>query len=343
MAEEKRVGIFAKILRRRKLVIALVAAFVVFLIARPLLERNNGVETIRVKKGEVAEELVLSGVVAADEYARLAFGTSGKVSWVGVGEGDEVKKGQALTKLDTTNLNSDYQRARQDLWIAEATLAEVYDEIKGHGSDETFAQRDTRTTAEGAVNKAYEAVIKAKQDLENATLIAPFAGIVTYVANPFSGVNTLSTQAQIELINPETIYFDVSADQSEVTQLSLGQKVKIVLDSYPEEEFEGEVDFISYTPKSDEVGTVYKIKVKLRGVELDAGKFRIGMGGDAGFILSKKEDVLYIPPKFLNSDPKGKYVNKNKKNNRVYVETGIESEDRVEIISGLEEGDELYD
>ena len=343
MKKDEKVGIFARILRRKKLLIALAVGVVIFFVVRGFITRRNQVETTQVKKGDVTEELVLSGQITADEYTQLAFGTSGKISWVGVKEGDEVKKGYALAKLDTTNLNADYQRALQDLNSAEASLGVVYDTVKGHDKDETLSQKEDRTVAEATKNKAYEAVIKTRQDLQNATLTAPFSGIVTYVANPFSGVNTLASQTQMELINPETIYFDVSADQSEVTELSLGQKVKIVLDSYPDEEFEGEVSFISYTPKSDEVGTVYKIKVKFEGVELDAGKFRIGMGGDAGFILSKKDDVLYIPPKFLNSDPNGKYVNKAKSNNKVYVETGIESEDRVEIISGVDEGDVLYD
>ena len=343
MKKDEKVGIFARILRRKKLLIALAVGVVIFFVARGFITRRNQVETTQVKKGDVTEELVLSGQITADEYTQLAFGTSGKISWVGVSEGDEVKKGYALAKLDTTNLNADYQRALQDLNSAEASLGVVYDTVKGHDKDETLSQKEDRTVAEATKNKAYEAVIKTRQDLQNATLTAPFSGIVTYVANPFSGVNTLASQTQMELINPETIYFDVSADQSEVTELSLGQKVKIVLDSYPDEQFEAKVSFISYTPKADEVGTVYKIKVKFEGVELDAGKFRIGMGGDAGFILTKKDDVLYIPTKFLNSDPNGKYVNKGKSNNKVYVETGIESEDRVEIISGVDEGDVLYD
>ena len=343
MKKDQKVGIIAKILKRKKLLAAIAVVVVIVFIIRGISAGKNQVETTEVKKGDVIEELVLSGELTADEYTQLTFGTSGKISWVGVSEGDEVKRGQGLAKLDTTNINADYQRALQDLNAAEASLLVVYDAVKGHDKDETLSQKEDRTTAEAIKNKAYETVIKARQDLQNATLIAPFSGIVTYVANPFSGINILATQTQIELINPETIYFDVSADQSEVTKITEGQKVEIILDSYPEEKFEGEVSFISYTPSSSEVGTVYKVKVKFTRVELSAGKFRIGMSGDAQFILSEKENVLYAPPKFINADPKGKYVNKSKKNNKVYVEIGIESEDKVEIVSGVNEGDVLYD
>lgn len=343
MKKDLKAGIIAAILRRKKLLGGIVIFVVAFLIIRGIVTRRATVETTQVKKGEVAEELVLSGEVSADEYTQLSFGTSGKISWVGVKEGQEVKRGQGLAKLDTTNLNADYQRALSDLRSAEASLSRVYDDIKGHSGDETFTQKETRTTSEVAKDKAYEAVTKAKRDLDNATLIAPFAGIVTFVANPFSGVNTLVSQTQVELINPQTIYFDVSADQSEVVDLFLGQKVKIVLDSYADEEFEGEVFFISFTPKSGEVGTIYKVKVKFLGTKLDVGKFRIGMGGDARFVISKKDNVLWVPPKFVNSDPKGKYVKRGSKNKKTYIETGIEAEDRVEVTSGVEEGDVLYD
>jgi len=343
MKKDQKTGIIARVLRRKKLLGIIAVLAVAFLIVRNIVARRAKVETTQVNKGEVVEELVLSGAVSADEYTQLSFGTSGKISWVGVEEGQEVNRGQGLAKLDTTNLNADYQRALSDLRSAEASLSKVYDDIKGHSSDETFTQKETRTTSEVTKDKAYESVTKAKRDLDNATLIAPFAGIVTFVANPFSGVNTLASQTQVELINPETIYFDVSADQSEVVDLSLGQKVKIVLDSYAISEYEGEVFFISFTPKSGEVGTVYKVKVKFVGTNLDVGKFRIGMGGDARFVISKKDEVLWIPPKFINSDPKGKYVKKGKKNNKTYVGTGIEAEDRIEITSGVEEGDVLYD
>jgi len=67
------------------------------------------------------------------------------------------------------------------------------------------------------------------------------------------------------------------------------------------------------------------------------------MGGDAKFVLSEKEGVLYVPPEFVNSDVNGKYVNLDKGNNKRYVEVGIEGEDRVEIIGDVKEGDVVYD
>jgi RND family efflux transporter MFP subunit len=305
-------------------------------------QNNNNAETVEVKRGTVNEELILSGEIDADEYAELAFSSSGKITWVGVSEGDWAKKGQALVKIDTTKLNADLQRARADLREEEASVDKAHDDVKDHDDDETYTQRETRTIAEVAKDKAWEAVIKAEEDLKNATLLAPFAGLVTSVTNPYSGVNVLYTATQVELINPETIFFDVSADQSEVTNLSLGQKVNVVMDSFAGEELEGEVVFIGYTPKAGETGAVYKVKVGFKSNE-DTKKLRIGMTGDAKFILSEKTDVLYVPPSFVNSDTKGKYVRLGKKNNKVYIDVGIEGEERVEVSGDVSEGDIIFD
>jgi multidrug efflux pump subunit AcrA (membrane-fusion protein) len=67
------------------------------------------------------------------------------------------------------------------------------------------------------------------------------------------------------------------------------------------------------------------------------------MSGDANFILSQKEDALFVPSEFVNSDKNGRFVNLGRANNKVRVTVGIEGEDQVEITSGVKEGDVLYD
>jgi macrolide-specific efflux system membrane fusion protein len=323
------------------IVTAIILAVIGFSYYKISLSKKANVQTAKIERGEVSEELVLSGEVDADEYANLTFPTSGEISWVGVKEGDEVKAGQALLKLDTTVLNSAFQQTRATLRAAEATVANIHDQVKDHSGDETFVQKDTRTTAEAAKDKAYESYIAAEYNLRNSTITAPFAGIITYLAHPFSGVNILVTETQAELINPKTIYFEVSADQTDVESLFRGQKVSIVLDAVPSKEFTGLVDFISYSPKPGEVGAVYKVKVKL-DESLNTDKYRIGMTGDAKFILSSKDNVLYVPPKYVKGDTMGKYIKLGDNKNKTYIEIGIEGEDRIEIKGNFKEGDTVF-
>lgn len=339
-------GIKTRFYRRKKFWIISVIIIAIFSFAyfKILSSRNSSiVDSTEVKKGTVEEVLTLSGEIDADEYAKLTFPSSGQIAWVGVKEGDEVKKGQALTKLDTVVLNAAFQQAKAALRAAEATVENVHDQVKDHSGDETFAQKNTRTTAEAAKDSAYEAYVAAEYNLRHSTVLSPFAGVVTYLAHPYSGVNVLVTEVQVEVINPESIYFDVSADQSEVVDITKGQKVSVILDSHSDETLEGVVDFIGYTPKAGEAGTVYKTRVKFAKDDFDFNRFRIGMSGDAKFLLSQKENVLYVPPKYISTDPKGKYINLGSKSNKVYVEIGIEGEDKVEIKGDIKEGDVIFD
>lgn len=304
---------------------------------------QNGSVTTTVQRGEVKEELILTGSIKADKHVVLYFPTGGKIAGVYVKEGEWVKKGRALTALDRTILNSTYQQALNTHKSYQATAEQVVDSVKDHKSDETFTQKATRTTAEVNRDNAYDAVKAAEYNLKNATLYAPFEGVITSLPFPSPGVNVNLTDPQVELLDPASIYFEVDADQSEVINIKDKQTVEIILDSYRDKSFVGVVSFISYTPKAGEASTVYKVKVELDSIQMKELLPRIGMSGDAKFILSEKTDVLFVPNRFVNSDKEGKYVNLGGKDKKVRVTVGVEGEEKIEIISGVKEGDVLYD
>jgi RND family efflux transporter MFP subunit len=302
----------------------------------------NGSVTTTVQKGEVKEEMILTGSVKADKHVVLYFPTGGKISGVYVKEGQWVKRGMALTALDRTILNSVYQQALNTWKSYQATAEQVVDSVKDHKSDETFTQKATRTAAEVNRDNAYDAVKASEYNLKNATLYAPFEGLITSLPFPSPGVNVNLTDPQVELLDPASIYFEVEADQSEVIDVKDKQKVEIILDSYRDKTFAGTVSFIAYTPKAGEASTVYKIKVDLDPTQVKELLPRIGMSGDAKFVISQKSDALYVPNRFINSDKDGKYVILEK-SKKVRVTIGIEGEEKVEITSGVKEGDVLYD
>jgi HlyD family secretion protein len=343
MDNDEKENIIAKAFNNKKIRLAIVGILALILIWRVVIAPTRGdFETTEVKKGTVAEELILSGEIKAKEHAKLKFQGSGEIGWLGVSEGQWVKKGELLIRLDTANLYAAYEQAVATLRSAQATADRALDDVKDRGDEETFTEAETRTIAEAARDKAYRAKTIAQENLANGGIRAPFDGIISSITNPFSGVNIIYSENQIEIVNPETLYVEVSVDQSEVIELTEGQKATIVLDSFIDEEIQGEIDFISYTPMAGEIGSVYKITVKPTS-DVDPGKVRIGMTGDAKFILSEKEDVLYVPNQFVNTDIKGKYVFKNTNDNKVYVEIGMEGEERIEIIGDIKEGDILYD
>lgn len=322
------------------IVIALVIAVLVFALTRG--KNSEGVIAV-VQRGTIAEELILTGQVKASKHVVLYFPTSGKISWVGVAEGDRVVRGQWLVSLDKTTLNSAYQQALNTYRNYQASAENVLDSVKNHSGDESYSQKATRTSAEVARDNAYDAVTVAEYDLRNATITAPFAGVVTSLTNSNPGINVMVTEPQVELVDPSSIYFEVGADQSEVINVQDKQNVEVVLDSYRNVIFSGTVSFIGLTPKTNETGTVYKVKVTFDGDVFKDNLPRIGMSGDAKFILSQKENVLIVPARFINTDKDGKFVYLGRMGNKVRVSVGIEGEDNIEILSGVNEGDILFD
>jgi len=320
------------------LLFVLLAAFLYF-----IRNNNKEVKTTTIQKGNLNEELILSGEVSAINYAKLSFETSGKIVYVGVKEGEKVNKGRLVSKLDSTVLNSNYQIAMSNLRIYDAIAQNVLDQVKDNSDDETFAQKDQRTTAEANKDKAYEAVIVAKRNLDGASLYAPFNGIVTYLAHPYTGVYTTLGAVEAEIIDPSTMYFSVLADQTEVTKISVGQKVEITLDSFENDTYYGVVSNVSFVPKQGESGSIYSIKVSFVDVDLKDSKFKIAMTGDSKFIVSEKNDVLFLPNNYIKQDKDGKFIKINSKGEKKYVETGIESEEYTEVIGDITEGQVVYD
>lgn len=336
-------------LRKKFIILGLVAALVVggFFLRQKLIKSKNGpLETAQIQKGTVQEELVLSGEIDAREHVVLQFPTSGLLTWVGVKEGDTVKKHQAIASLDSRQLKKTLEK-----------YLNTYGKTRNSFEQTQDTNRNWELTPDAENRQALERIIANSQlDLNSAvldvelqdlavrlaTLTTPIAGVVTTVTDPFAGVNIFATQTKFEVVNPATIFFKVAADQSEVVSLSEGQAVKIVLDSFSDQTLEGKIKSIAYSPETGEVGTIYKIEVEFQNPDFTGKTIRLGMTGDASFVLSQKEEVLYIPNEFLNSDSEGKYLYLGKAGNKVYVETGLEGEEFTEVSGAINEGDTVY-
>jgi RND family efflux transporter MFP subunit len=302
------------------------------------------VESTKVTKGDLVQSVSTSGTVKADNYANLTFQAGGKVVWVGVKAGQKVFRGQAIAKLDTVPLNASYQQALNNYRSAQAAVDNTLDSLKGHDSDETFSQKATRTAAEVARDNAYEALKIAESNLRNATLFAPFSGIIASANPVFAGINVTPATASYVILDPSTVYFDSEIEETDLPNISESLKVEIKLDAYPEETFIGKVvnvGIVAFTSSTG--GNAYSVRISLpKNKDL---KFRYGMQGDVEIIFKTIPDVLKIPSSALVSDNGKNYVwvSDNGKAKKIEVETGAESSDEIEIKSGLSEGQEIID
>lgn len=309
---------------------------------------NPKKETIvNVEKQTIKEEITLTGSIDAAEKAELRFQASGKLAWVGVKEGDIVKKYQALASLDKTALNKQLQADFNTYRSALATFDDIQDTYKEE-KDNLVLTDDMKRILVRAQNTLDNSVINYELQeltLKYATLFTPIAGVVTNIEQPSNGVNITPATATFSVINPQSIYFKAQIDQEDVVKVKIGDKTNITLDSFPDQDFESEIIYIDFTPVSGQSSTVYEIHFKLPIEDNQDLQYRIGMDGDAVISLREIEDTLVIPIDATHQEDDKDYVlvkiGDDKVLTKKYVKLGIETDDNIEVLEGLSENDQI--
>jgi RND family efflux transporter MFP subunit len=331
------------LLKKKKIIILLVLVIIFFVGKYFFFDSKKAAsEFTLVKRADIKEELALSGEIYAEDHVVLHFGTVGKVNWVGVKEGDWVKKGQAIAALDKETLNAALRQAWQSFTAAKAASDKYYDG-RDPNKAESYDQKIERTSLDTAQNVAYDNTRIAQDNLKSAELYSPIEGLVVSAEPTLAGIYVTSLNSSYEIVNPTTVYIKVTADQTEVGKLKKGQSGTIVFDSYPDEKIKGTVKDISFAPAKDETGTVYNVKIELSNTNNDSYKYRLGMTVDVDFMLKESKNTLVIQSEHIKLDGNKKYVLVGEKKKKVYIKTGIENEQDVEIKRGLSEGDKVYD
>ncbi|MCH7640850.1 efflux RND transporter periplasmic adaptor subunit [Patescibacteria group bacterium] len=327
---------------RRSIVLLVIFLLIAFFVYRRATSAKFEVDVAVVKREKFVERISASGEVTADEAIDLNFETGGTVAQVAVKLGQKVKKGDLIAKLDTTNLYSAYLQAEADLRAKQSSLDVVYDNLKGIGDAETFEEKETRTLAETNKDKSYRAFVITSRNLAGATLRAPFDGIIANMPEGLAiGTNiSLAASYQFSVVNPKTIYFITEVSELDIPRLTSNQKVKIRLDAYPGEIYEGVIEGMAFESVTTSTGgSAFLVRVTLPGQ--NALKFKVGMNGDADFIVSERDAQLLVPITAVveaNGDTHV-WVLDGRRAKRVQIEPGDSSIDDLEVLSGIKEGD----
>ncbi|KXK09562.1 MAG: HlyD family secretion protein [Microgenomates bacterium OLB23] len=135
--------------------------------------------------------------------------------------------------------------------------------------------------------------------LEFSNLISPIQGLVVSTGNFQPGMNITAADTIVEVVNPDSLYFEVTADQTEVTKIQKAMQGILVLDAYTEEDITGTITHIDFSPKTNESGTVYGVELEFNNSSNQNLRYRLGMTGDVEFILNSKENALSVPSEFV--------------------------------------------
>lgn len=345
---QKSIASIGRFLKKRWYIILLLVGIGSFFTYKNVIAKNTEDEKTAyiVTTGSLQESLSLSGQIDASEKATLKFQTGGKVTWVGVKEGDYVKKYQGIASLDQREVEKQLQRSL-NLYMKSRWN---FDQTKQDNKEAQYKDGDIGDRMKRLIDQSQFDLNNAVIDVElkdiakeYAFLSTPIEGIVTKANPAHSGVNISPVQAEYEIVNPQTLFFSVNADQTEVVRLNPGQQGKIILDAYPNVTLPAGVSEIAYLPKTDETGTVYEVKMSFGGGDMNM--YRLGMTGDVEFVLREKDNIIVIPSLYLKTVQNKTYVLKKNgtQKTEVEVKTGLEVDGDTEITQGLSTGDTIYE
>lgn len=329
--------------RKRYLAIGIIVLGIILWTLYSSTKPDFTLDTQEVKKETLIESVTAPGDIKASSAVDLRFQSSARLAWVGVKEGDTVYRGQAIASLDKRDLEKNLKKYL-NLYVKERQDFDQDQEDYDNWPELSLeAQRETLRILEKAQMDLNNAVLDVEIKnlaIELATLTSPISGVVTEISTPVAGVNVSPTTSVFSIVDPETVYFAAEVSEFEVPMVTTDQKVILTLDAYPEDTIEASAQTIGFKSTTTSTGgTAFIAKIPLPSNT--ANRYRIGMNGEAEFIINTKNDVLLAPITSIVEEDDKEYVwlLKDGKAKRVEVETGSSSINDIEIKSGISKGD----
>lgn len=298
-------------------------------------------DAVRVRSNTVGG--VQTSLIAAAE-ARVAESTAALRS----AEAQRVQIG--LRNQDVANARATLVQARANRDTARANRAQIG--IRAADIESARAQ----------IARSQAQFGNAKVQLESTTIRAPRAGVILQkyveqgtIITSGQSFNSVGTSI-VQIGDLSRIFVNAQVDEADIAQVAVGQKVKVTLDAFPEEEFEGRVRRVDPRGTTDQNVTTILTQVEILKPNR---RLRPGLNSECEFVVAEKEGVLAVPARAVRNKQGKKFVlvftpAPEKKNGAKVpgggepgkttertVETGLETGDTVEIVSGLQEGDKV--
>lgn len=249
--------------------------------------------------------------------------------------GDPVKKGTVIIRLEDRAYrnNTDIEGERLNLEISEQEYAKLQALFEKGG-----ATRRELVNAEKNLVTARNNFETAQINLDKMSIKAPFDGVITSL--PFYSPNVRVEQGQdmAGIMNYDRLLMDITLPSTVFGEVTPGQKSLITNYTSPEDTVVGSVSQIS--PALNVDTRAFKGRIT---VENERTILRPGMFVNASIIVQENDSVLTVPPEVILSQMGGKFVfvADGETARKRIVQTGLESDDKIEITDGLEPDEQV--
>jgi membrane fusion protein (multidrug efflux system) len=284
-------------------------------------------------------EVAAIGVLEARRGVDINSSVPGLVQQIRFESGESVVQGQPLVQLDADVERSNLAKAQAALKLAKADLARGESLVTTNNiSKATLDQR----RSEYDVAAAEVASISAQ--IEKKTIFAPFDGKLG-IRKINVGQYLEAGQAIVNVQDLSVIFVNFSISQRELSDLKVGQKIRMTTDAYPVREFEGEISAIE--PLINQQTGMVEVQGRFDNTE---GLLRPGMFAKLAVLLPARMNVVVVPQTAISYSLYGDYLYVVKADRteagedvnvveRRIVETGERRQGFVIVDSGVEAGE----
>ena len=350
-----------------------IVAFVGLIISKQVTgdKKQAQVNIAQVEQGNIADSIMASGNLVFNTQVQLRSEVTGRVDKVFVEEGQSVKQGDILMRLDTTAFESEVNRNQAVLRATEieikhsqTRLANLERQLKrqkelydvGLGNQESFeniesardlAKIDIESRKE-SYNQAQASLQIAQDRLSKSVFRAPMSGLLASVnikegETVIAGTTNIIGSDLMLVADPSAILAELRVDETDIASIKLNQQADIYAAAYPNKPFSGKVINIGTSAKNQpgSQGLSFRVKVLLDPTDR---QLYAGMSCRAEIATSIAENGLKLPIEAIQKEEGKTFVwrlNSDNTVSKVIVSVGISSDIEQAITEGLSKGDNV--
>jgi HlyD family secretion protein len=323
-----------------KIIIGIVVVVLILLVTGSKMEwfgKKGDFKEVTVKEvtlEDIVETVSATGKIQPEVELKISSEVSGEILELPFKEGQEVKKGDLLVRVNpdlnqsaVNRSEASYQNVRAGLAQAEASLKQAkadYDRNKSLFSKGVISKADWdrsiasyesavagKNSAYYSVQSAAATVNEAKDNLNRTTIYAPMSGTISLLSVELGervvGTGMMAGSEILRLANLKNMEVEVDVNENDIVKVNIGDSTIVEVDAYLKKEFKGVVTQIANSAAgnlaADQV-TNFKVKVRILEEsykELTEGKpetyspFRPGMTATVDVITKTRKNAISVP------------------------------------------------
>ena len=318
---------------KRKIAIAAALALVVLITLKAAFFSAPKVKEVRVERRDLTAQVYGNGTVEAKVVVGVSSKITGRIVELYADQGDRVKRGRLLAKLENQDFTEQLRKAQATLELASRN-ARRYKNL----ADKDLVSRLEAEQYETAARVAAAEEAAARSRLADTLIAAPEDGLII-ARNLEKGAIVVPGQAIFSLVDPKTVWVKANVDESFLRGVAVGNKALISLRSEPGKQFPGEVVRVGH--ESDRVTEELVVDIAFTP---PLSEFHLGEQADVSIIDETKTAAPSLPSGAVVSrgTSRGVWVIAGRRLEFRTVVAGAEDgRGFTEIVSGLESGERV--